>query len=131
MAEAVAIRGDRIMAVGSNEDIRQLIADWTEVVDAKGYSVIPGMIDSHNHLYEHTLDFPWSLKQIPEMLEVRIGAKGEGEGMTVEEFTNIVLGAIKARAAQLTRWALDTGKCSSSRCCREGLWYHHHQRYPG
>ncbi len=101
MAEAVAIRGDRIMAVGSNEDIRQLIADWTEVVDAKGYSVIPGMIDSHNHLYEHTLDFPWSLKQIPEMLEVRIGAKGEGEGMTVEEFTNIVLGAIKARAAQL------------------------------
>lgn len=101
MAEAVAIRGDRIMAVGSNEEIQQLVADWTEIVDAKGYSVIPGMIDSHNHLYEHTLDFPWSLKQIPEMLEVRIGAKGEGEGMTVEEFTNIVLGAIKARAAQL------------------------------
>ncbi len=101
LAEAVAVRGDRIMAVGSNEEIQRLVADWTEVVDAKGNTVIPGLIDSHNHLYEHTLDFPWSLKQIPEMLEVRIGAKGEGEGMTVEEFTNIVLGAIKARAAQV------------------------------
>ncbi|NNE38478.1 MAG: amidohydrolase family protein, partial [Gammaproteobacteria bacterium] len=101
MAEAVAVRGDRVMAVGSNDEIQQLVADWTEVVDAKGNTVIPGLIDSHNHLYEHTLDFPWSLKQIPEMLEVRIGAKGEGEGMTVEEFTSIVLGAIKARAAQV------------------------------
>jgi predicted amidohydrolase YtcJ len=101
MAEAIAVRGDKIMAVGSNEDIQKLIANWTEVIDAKGYTVIPGMIDSHNHLYEHTLDFPWSLKQIPEMLEIRIGAKGEDEGMTVDEFTNIVLSAIKAMTAKL------------------------------
>ncbi len=101
MAEAVAVRGDKIMAVGSNEEIQQLVADWTEVVDAKGNTVIPGLIDSHNHLYEHTLDFPWSLKQIPEMLEIRIGAKGEDEGMTVDEFTNIVLSAIKAMTTKL------------------------------
>ena len=36
MAEAIAIQGDRIMAVGSNAEIRKLIADWTEVIDAKG-----------------------------------------------------------------------------------------------
>ncbi len=101
MAEAIAIREDKIMAVGSNEEIQRLVADWTEVIDAKGNSVIPGLIDSHNHLYEHTLDFPWSLKQIPEMLEVRIGAKGDEGLVSIDQFTNIVLSAIKARAAAI------------------------------
>ena len=50
MAEAIAIQGDRIMAVGSNEEIRKLVADWTEVIDAKGNSVIPGLIDTHNDI---------------------------------------------------------------------------------
>ena len=57
IAEAIAIRGDKILAVGSNAEIKALTADWTEVIDAKGNSVIPGLIDTHNHLYEHTLDF--------------------------------------------------------------------------
>ncbi|NIO61382.1 MAG: amidohydrolase family protein [Gammaproteobacteria bacterium] len=100
-AEAIAIRGDRIMAVGSNDEIRQLIADWTEVIDAKGNSVIPGLIDSHNHLYEHTLGFSWALVSMPEMLELRIGAKNEEGPGSVESFTEIVLGAIRARAAQI------------------------------
>ena len=37
--EAIAIQGDRIMAVGSNAEIKRLVADWTEVIDAKGNSV--------------------------------------------------------------------------------------------
>ena len=72
IAEAVAIRGDKILAVGSNAQIKALTADWTEVIDARGNSVIPGLIDTHNHLYEHTLDFDWVVKSIPEMLEIRI-----------------------------------------------------------
>ena len=47
-AEAIAIRGDTIIAVGSNAEIRKLAADWTEVIDARGNSVIPGLIDTHN-----------------------------------------------------------------------------------
>jgi len=101
ITEAIAIRGDKILAVGTNADIRKLVADWTEVIDARGNSVIPGLIDTHNHLYEHTLDFEWSLKAIPEMLEVRIGAKEESGPGSVEAFTKIVLAAIKARAAQI------------------------------
>ncbi len=48
--EAIAIQGDRIMAVGSNSEIRRLVANWTEIDDAKGNSVIPGLIDTHNHI---------------------------------------------------------------------------------
>jgi len=101
ITEAVAVQRDKIIAVGSNEEIRKLVADWTEVIDAKGNSVIPGLIDTHNHLYEHTLDFEWSLKAIPEMLEIRIGGRDEEGPGSVEEFTNIVMSAIKARAAQI------------------------------
>ena len=50
-----------------DDEIRALAADWTEVIDARGNSVIPGLIDTHNHLYEHTLDFPWVIRSIPEM----------------------------------------------------------------
>jgi predicted amidohydrolase YtcJ len=96
MVEAIAIQGNRIMAVGTNAQIRALIADWTEVIDAKGNSVIPGLIDTHNHLYEHTLDFDWSLAAIPEMLEVRVNVSDNPES-----FTEVVLAAIKARAAQI------------------------------
>ncbi|MDH3533690.1 MAG: metal-dependent hydrolase [Gammaproteobacteria bacterium] len=49
-AEAIAIREDEIIAVGSNEDMRQYVADWTETIDAKGNTVLPGLIDTHNHL---------------------------------------------------------------------------------
>ena len=96
IAEAIAIRGDRILAVGSNAEIKALIADWTEVIDAKGNSVIPGLIDTHNHLYEHTLDFDWVVKSIPEMLEIRIRMEHDPEQLVA-----VIEKAIKARARQI------------------------------
>jgi hypothetical protein len=46
VAEAVAVRDGRILAVGTNEQIRRLIGPTTRVVDAGGRSVVPGFIDS-------------------------------------------------------------------------------------
>ncbi len=48
-AEAIAIRGSRIIAVGSNSAVRKLAAENTEVIDAGGRLVIPGFNDSHVH----------------------------------------------------------------------------------
>jgi len=48
-AEAVAVTGDRITAVGSREEIERLRADATRVIDAAGGLVTPGFIDSHVH----------------------------------------------------------------------------------
>ncbi|HEX6627390.1 MAG TPA: amidohydrolase [Gemmatimonadaceae bacterium] len=48
-AEAVAISGDRIVAVGPNSEIRRLISPQTRVIDAGGGMVLPGFIDSHVH----------------------------------------------------------------------------------
>ena len=48
-AQAIAIRGDRILAVGNNADISDLIGAQTEVVDLDGQTAIPGLIEGHGH----------------------------------------------------------------------------------
>ena len=49
-AEAVAIRGDRILWTGSGKDVEQYIAPSTKVMDAGGRMLLPGFIDSHLHV---------------------------------------------------------------------------------
>lgn len=49
-AEAVAVAGDRIAAVGSSADLLGLAGDGTKVVDVAGRAVLPGLIDAHTHL---------------------------------------------------------------------------------
>lgn len=48
-AEAVALSGDRIAAVGSTAEIRHGVSPQTKVIDARGGMVVPGFIDSHVH----------------------------------------------------------------------------------
>ncbi len=50
VAEAVAIRGSRIMQVGTTEEIETLIGEgYTRVINLKGRLVLPGFIDNHTH----------------------------------------------------------------------------------
>jgi len=48
-AQAVAVRGDRIAAVGSNDSIQQYIGPSTRVIDLQGQLAVPGLIESHGH----------------------------------------------------------------------------------
>ncbi len=56
--EAVALQGERILAVGSNEDMESLAGPDTEIVDLGGKTVIPGLIDDHNHVVRATEYWP-------------------------------------------------------------------------
>ena len=47
--DAFAVKNGRFMAVGSNEDIRNLTSVNTEVIDVSGMTVLPGFIDAHSH----------------------------------------------------------------------------------
>jgi predicted amidohydrolase YtcJ len=51
-AEAVAVRGTRIVFVGSSADASRFRGNTTRVVDAKGATVVPGLVDSHVHIVE-------------------------------------------------------------------------------
>ena len=48
-AQAIAIRGSTILAVGTDAEINRLIGDSTEVIDLEGKLAIPGFIESHGH----------------------------------------------------------------------------------
>src|SRR5437660_8079135 len=50
IAQAVAIAGDRIVAVGSNQDVGRMAGPNTRRIDLRGRAVTPGLIDNHMHL---------------------------------------------------------------------------------
>jgi predicted amidohydrolase YtcJ len=51
-ADALAVRGDRIAAVGSSAEVRKMTGAGTRVVDAAGRMVVPGFVDSHVHFVD-------------------------------------------------------------------------------
>ena len=50
IAEAVAIAGDRIARVGSNESVRELAGNATRIVDLAGRALTPGFVENHMHV---------------------------------------------------------------------------------
>jgi predicted amidohydrolase YtcJ len=87
IAQALAVRGDRIVAVGSNQDIGRLAGTGTKRIDLHGKSVIPGLIDNHMHLLragqtwtkELRFDGVESRRKAIELIQARARAVGPGE----------------------------------------------------
>ena len=68
-AEAMAISGHHILAVGSSDDIANLIGPNTKVIDASGQTVLPGFIDGHSHpiVPEHAVSANVNLPRIADV----------------------------------------------------------------
>jgi len=54
-AQALAIRGHKIAAVGDDGTIEKLRSARTKVIDAAGQLVLPGFVDSHSHFFEGSI----------------------------------------------------------------------------
>jgi len=54
-ASAFAVCGDRFYAVGSDSEIRKVSGEGTKAVDLGGKTVIPGFIETHNHLSDYAM----------------------------------------------------------------------------
>jgi predicted amidohydrolase YtcJ len=63
VAQAVAVRGGRIVAVGRDVDVEPLIGPGTRVLSLRGKTVVPGFIDSHTHNV-HVGEFRYRLDQL-------------------------------------------------------------------
>jgi predicted amidohydrolase YtcJ len=89
-AEAVAVKGEKILKVGSTAEVKKAVGDKTQVIDLNGDLVLPGFIDSHTHF----LDGGFSLLSI-QLREVK----------SREEFVS----RIKERAAEMEEgeWILN------------------------
>lgn len=92
IAEALAVRGDRLLAVGKNADVLKLAGPETKLVDLVGLTVIPGLCDSHVHatgasLYEYDHPIP-EMDTVADVLKY-IGGRAEtladGEWIVVRQ----------------------------------------------
>jgi predicted amidohydrolase YtcJ len=100
IAQGVAIRGQRIVAVGTSAKILKLKGADTKVIDLLNKTVIPGLIDNHAHFIrapehdEMRLDGVTSRKRALAMLAERVRAAKPGEwiatlgGWSEEQFTD-------------------------------------------
>ena len=85
-AEAVAIRGDKIIAVGNFPEVAKSVSENAERIDLEGKSLFPGFIDSHSHSIDGGLalisadasEKVQSLNDLPPFVE---DAKKTGVGM--------------------------------------------------
>ncbi|MEL7124322.1 MAG: amidohydrolase, partial [Bacteroidota bacterium] len=88
-AQAIAIKGDRILMVGSDDDVKALINDSTEVIDLSGKFVMPGFIEGHGHfsgLGSSLLNLNFlkskNWEEIVSMVEGRVDEIEPGEWVT-------------------------------------------------
>lgn len=93
VAGAVAVKDERFLAVGSNDEILSLVGPRTRRIDLEGRTVVPGLIDGHAHpmetmyLKEDWVDarFPKtaSVKQALENIAARVKVTPKGEWIFV------------------------------------------------
>ena len=87
IAQAIAIKDDRIVAVGPNSEIVPLAGSNTRRIDLRGRAVIPGLIDNHMHLLRAGATWKWevrwdgvgSRKAALELLRARVKKTSPGE----------------------------------------------------
>jgi predicted amidohydrolase YtcJ len=102
IAQAVAVAADRIIAVGTNQDVSRLARPATRRIDLRGRTVVPGLIDNHMHLlrygttwkYEVRWDGVETRKEALDLLRARTSRVRAGEwiynlgGWAIEQFSD-------------------------------------------
>jgi predicted amidohydrolase YtcJ len=83
IAQAVAVRGDRILAVGTNEAVLEHASSATERIDLEGKTVVPGLADNHYHSIGGgpgvDLSRTRTLQQVLDAIAARARETPEGE----------------------------------------------------
>ena len=109
-AEAMAVHGDRILAVGARAEIMKLNGPGTEIIDLKGHFVMPGFNDAHMHLAsagleKMTVDLVGvkTLDELRDRLRAKVADAKAGEWVVGEGWDETLWPVKKLP----TRWDLD------------------------
>ena len=90
--QAMAVRGDRIVKLGSNSEVLALRGDQTKVIDLAGKSVLPGLIDSHvhptgaaMHEFDHEIPEMHTIADVLNYIKSRAEVLDDGEWIVVSQ----------------------------------------------
>ena len=80
-AEAVAIKGDKIIKVGTKEEMERCIGKKTKILELKEQTIVPGLIDTHLHIADFGRFLTWldlngirSIKEMQKIIKNRVKA---------------------------------------------------------
>ena len=96
--QAMAVRDGKILAVGTNAEIEAMAGPQTDRINLQGRTVVPGLIDTHSHMFEYADD---RSRPKPDGMEPTQGGWDTLEG-TFESWNEIVsalINEVKKRAA--------------------------------
>src|SRR5437016_5442805 len=89
LAQAVAVKGDKIVFVGSDTEVQPYIGPATRVLDLKGATVVPGLTDAHYHFLgvgarelTFNLEGTKGLDELLAKVKERVAAAKPGEWIT-------------------------------------------------
>jgi predicted amidohydrolase YtcJ len=92
IAEGLAVKGDRILAVGTNTEVLKLAGPKTEKIDLKGKTVLPGLADSHVHptaasVYEfdHPVPEMDTIADVLKYIGSRAAALEKGQWIVIQQ----------------------------------------------
>jgi len=112
LAQAVAVRGGRILAVGSDADARSSAGPQAEVIDCRGRALLPGFIDAHCHVLAYAAsllavdcgpDAVSSIADIQAALRRQAEVTPAGRWIRAVGYSEVDL----AEGRHPTRWDLD------------------------
>ncbi len=106
IAQAVAVAGNQITAVGSDADVLKLAGPNTQVIDLKGRTLVPGLIDTH--LHTSGMEYGGRLTE-PERATYRIDWRGV---RTKEDVLNQIRGIIQKYQIKPGEWIHFTNSIS-------------------
>jgi len=66
-AQAIAIRGENILAVGTDEEVLALQGPDTQVVDLQGRALLPGFVDAHTHILARPDHYGTNLEGVQDL----------------------------------------------------------------
>ena len=127
IAQAVAIRGDKILAVGSNADMDAWTDEHTRFLDAGGKTVMPGFIDAHIHvgmfgLLDHgVIDVAYpkvtSIADIQEKIRQDAAGKQPGQWVRLNGYDHNKLAEKRHPTKEELDAAAPNNPVQLTRCC--------------
>lgn len=84
-AEAIAIRGRKILAIGTSEELLRLARRDTPLINLQGHTVVPGFVDAHSHLFNDAAPSSYTLEEI-QQLALSYGITTLGDLYATPEF---------------------------------------------
>jgi len=118
VAEAVAIRDGKFVAVGTLAEAMEFHCDGTKVVDLKGHTAVPGLNDSHLHLIRGGLNYNLELRWegVPSVADALRMLKEQALRTPSPQWVRVVGGWTEFQFAGCRHWTRSTKRHLTRRC---------------